>query len=814
MIVLLAMGLEFHLSPVVNKFWDLCGERAVIMGRGVNTEVWVYPLKVLHDLRLELKYGDYPEYRDASQWLQRVEILPDEVILHYGHTLFHLKQKVFVPPKAPVVVVQFELEASTNVKILVNFKPDLKPMWPAGLGGQFMYWDDELSAFVIGEPRWKDVAIIGARGATPYRGYPAHQLPERGGQFEISMQSGDTHTIIITAGNKGWKQLSDNYKSILDSVDELHQATKDYWEGLLDEHVVIETPDNDFNRAIEWGKIAIARGFVDNPDLGRAFVAGYNMAGETERPEFTWFFGGDAFMNSLAVTAYGDYERVREMFEFFQKYQREDGKMMHELSQGAGYIKWFEDYGYAYYHGDTTPWYIVAFANYYMMTHDNTFLRKSWLSLKKAYEFCLKCDSDGDGIMENPLAGVGASELGILREKHSKSDIFLATLSVATHRGMMIMAAAIGDTEVTRMAQTRYEGACRTLNEKFWYEEGGYYGFSVLEDNSLSTELTAWTCMPIVFDIADKDKAVRTLQVLNSARIATDWGVRMVANDVEYYKPLHYNQGAVWPFLTGLVAHAAYNQHNAYMGWQLLYALSKLIYCDAPGLMPEVMSGDFYMPLERAVPHQLFSSAMFYAAIFYGLLGIRMAGDTVVVSPHMPTEWGFMRVRNLNLGGERLGFEIKRVVDGLVIQLHGDHPVRLKPWLPMTSRIHRVEVDGKETPYEVEHIATGILCHIHRIGNNVKIVYDRAIEYVGDIAHAKLGEPPQEVRFIREEWDGKTWTLWLEGKATRRVKLYVGCDIVEIEGGNVVEDNGGYKVIEIQFGDKFELRQLQVKVNL
>ena len=163
-----------------------------------------------------------------------------------------MKQKLFVPPTAPVVVIQFELEASTTVNILVKFKLDLKPMWPAGLGGQFMYWDDELSAFVIGEPTWKNVAIIGARGATPYRGYPAHQLPERGGQFEISIQSGDTRTVMVTAGNKGWKQVSDNYKSIWDSVDELYQTTKDYWKKLLEEYVVVETPDNDFNRAIEW----------------------------------------------------------------------------------------------------------------------------------------------------------------------------------------------------------------------------------------------------------------------------------------------------------------------------------------------------------------------------------------------------------------------------------------------------------------------------------------------------------------------------------------------------------------------------------
>ena len=45
---------------------------------------------------------------------------------------------------------------------------------------------------------------------------------------------------------------------------------------------------------------------------------------------------------------------------FTQKWQRKDGKMAHELSQAAGYLRWFKDYPYGYIHGDTTPYYIVA----------------------------------------------------------------------------------------------------------------------------------------------------------------------------------------------------------------------------------------------------------------------------------------------------------------------------------------------------------------------------------------------------------------------------------------------------------------------
>jgi hypothetical protein len=39
------------------------------------------------------------------------------------------------------------------------------------------------------------------------------------------------------------------------------------------------------------------------------------------------------------MTVYGDYETVREGLRFLEKRQRDHGKRMHELSQGAAYIR-------------------------------------------------------------------------------------------------------------------------------------------------------------------------------------------------------------------------------------------------------------------------------------------------------------------------------------------------------------------------------------------------------------------------------------------------------------------------------------------
>ena len=128
------------------------------------------------------------------------------------------------------------------------------------------------------------------------------------------------------------------------------------------------------------------------------------------------------------MSAYGDLDTVRQSLEFLRKRQRADGKMMHELSQGAGFIRWFEDYGYGYYHADTTPLYIVAVRDYVRASGDAAFARDFWPSMRKAYDYCASTDEDGDGLMDNTKAGVGAVETGALRRRDVLTDVYLGTV--------------------------------------------------------------------------------------------------------------------------------------------------------------------------------------------------------------------------------------------------------------------------------------------------------------------------------------------------------------------------------------------------
>ena len=127
----------------------------------------------------------------------------------------------------------------------------------------------------------------------------------------------------------------------------------------------VDTPVPVLDLAFEWSKVAYDNLRVSNPDLGNGLVAGLGASGTGGRPGFGWFFGVDAYLNAMSLSSLGDFAAAKEAIAFTRKWQREDGKMAHELSQAAGYVDWFKDYPYGYIHADTTPYYIAGVHDYY-----------------------------------------------------------------------------------------------------------------------------------------------------------------------------------------------------------------------------------------------------------------------------------------------------------------------------------------------------------------------------------------------------------------------------------------------------------------
>lgn len=659
--------------PAATGFFDVIGLRAAILGKQNGSfEAWIFPFQVLRDGKLQFALPEFTAPENLAPYLHRLETYPERTTLVYSHPLFTLKLHIFVAPDSPVLCLLLEADTQVDLQVFFSFSAALQPMWPAGLGGQYAFWDEAVPGYIISESRRRYNAVVAAPGSRRHSPPLAHALPQKPNvlSLTISPESGRKNhfPILITADFQNREKCLQQYREALKNLAALYENRRRADSTYL--HHTLSLPGSEFDRALLWNKLALHRGLICNPDLGCGLVAGFGPSGASRRPGFAWYFGGDAFINALAFLAFGDAATVRRSLMFLRKYQRDDGKMMHELSQSAALLDWFGEYPYAYIHGDTTPFFLVALHEYYRRTGDREFIAESWPAAEKAFAWCRSTDSDGDGLMENVLAGLGASELGSLREA-SGVDIYLAAVGTQAWESYAGLAEALNKTAAAGISRELARKARRNLHSRFWNPRKQIYNFSITRAGQQNAALTAWSAFPMIFDLLPVAETRTALVEVASSRLSTDWGSRMLARDSPAYDPLAYNNGAVWPFLTGFVVRALYMQHNAEAGLQTLRNLSNWTFVDAPGRMPEIASGAYFRPLESSVPHQLFSSSGFVTGLLYGLLGLEMnvPRRELVLAPHLPATWDSLRVDNLAFGDDRLSLRVQRTPEGLALSI-------------------------------------------------------------------------------------------------------------------------------------------------
>src|SRR5437899_4561761 len=82
----------------------------------------------------------------------------------------------------------------------------------------------------------------------------------------------------------------------------------------------------------------------------------------------------------------GDFVNVRSTLEFLTKFQRQDGKVEHEIAQSAPLVPWFTG-DYAYASADATPLFLIAVDQYARSSGDVSFIQSRWDNLWRAYSF-------------------------------------------------------------------------------------------------------------------------------------------------------------------------------------------------------------------------------------------------------------------------------------------------------------------------------------------------------------------------------------------------------------------------------------------
>ncbi len=777
-------------------FLSAVGRRAIAMGAEDGPlELWSWPIKWLHDFELSFRIPKYTSAIPGRAVAHAVTERPEGVTIEYAHEQFTVRQHIFVPLDEPAVIMLLEVDAVRPLDIVASFAPDVHYAWPAALGGQYLIWEQNARAFLFSESRRTVNAFLGSPAVTQASDVPAHMFGSERPQLVLGVggaterytaprlgeppgRNVNLHAAYIPIVLAGGAMPRDQALALYRRLVAPGAAEAEWKKRVAHARTIGETlfalrsPDPLLNRAVEYAKVNLDESLVCNPDIGCGLVAGYGLSGAaSDRPGFGWFFGGDAAINSFAMTGAGQLAHVRDgVLRFFAKYQRADGKITHEISQGAGRVDWFS-YPYPYYHGDTTPFWLLAAGEYWRQTGDTALVRELWPNLARAFEWSAATDTDGDGLMENPAAGAGALEVGDL-QIGILSDVYLSGVWVASLDRFARMADAMGEPAIAARARAIRARARETMETRLWQPDLSQYAFALLQGGAINTNLTAWPATAMSFETLDERRGYEMASRLASSTITTDWGARPLGAASTLFDPLHYNNGAVWPFVTGFVALAQFKYHHAPAGWFALQAIARTGFDQALGRNPELFSGRLYKPLDTAVPQQFFATSMVITPLIRGLLGIDVdvPARRVTIAPHLPPDWDDVAVDRVPVAGGQLSFTLRRVagkITATIARMGDTAPIEVvfSPALPAGARVAAGGgAISKDTPGDVHATVKAMVADAAELS----VSFSGGWAIIPPSMPAIIGRRSEAARVIDERIDAAgRYAVSLEGRAGR-----------------------------------------------
>ncbi|MCJ7644604.1 MAG: GH116 family glycosyl hydrolase [Candidatus Aminicenantes bacterium] len=791
--------------------FDKVGRKFAVLGfESGSFEAWAYPLKLFRNFEFSFLIGSSTVPVQGRDIVRFIDVTPARTTLTYAYQSFTIKAHFVTVVDEPGAFILLEVDSTEPLTIVCSLLPVLQPMWPAGLGGQYAYWDDELKAYLISEPMRRNHGVIGSPAARGISYTPAHMLSDVPNQFKIAVEvpravKGKYLPIIMTGGRGNREDVKQTYKKLAASPEAFCRAAEKHYKELLAATLRVKTPNKELDLAFAWAKVAIDNLLVDNPDLGKGLVAGLGPSGTGGRPGFGWFFGSDAYINSLSLNSMGHTMASKDALAFTRKWQREDGKMAHELSQAAGTLNWWKDYPYGYIHGDTTPYYIVAMDDYYSMTGDADFVRKSWPSLKKAYAWCLTTDEDADGLMDNSKAGLGALEFGALTG--IRTDIYLAAVWIKACESIQRLAGAMGDPDLVKRAKKDHARALDAFREKLWDGENGQYSYAFNGNGDLVHELTPWSAVGLMWSLGTPERSASTLERLGSADLTTDWGVRMLSVKSPLFEPLNYNYGAAWPFLTSWVALAQFKHDFLVQGYNSLMTSVRHTFDNGLGCVTEVFSGAQNIWPQEAVAHQGFCSAGVVLPFVRGLLGLEgnAPGKRIVFGPRFPADWNEVGIENFRVGEETISIGYERRDGEIEVTVGSENKagfqMMFSPAMGLGTKVLRARVNGK--PAEIE-AGQGLSFQAVRPAvefpltgkDTIVLEFEPSVEVLPPPVRTRTGDADRGLKIIRTELAGNKLRVVVEGLSGEIYDLPI-TNAVRVVSARGAELDGGTLVIRI-----------------
>ena len=786
------------------EFLDATGPRASWLGHEDGTlEAYVYPLKIVRDLRLRFETGGHAV--PAAAVARQVEYRAASSSITYSGDDFRVVETLFVPPGQPGALMLLDVDARNPLRIDVEFTPDFQLMWPASIGTAGVEWSPQTKAFVFGADGQPFTAVLGSPDATlASLAYATNYTSVSASSFTLGVITGHAQrTVAFAASMKSREEALATYAGLLAQPGRELAAAERRYSDYLANTIALDLPDSRLREAYDWSRLSVAKGFVDNPFLGRGLVAGYGPSKGVYRPGFAWFFGRDSFWTSFALVSAGDFAGARAAIAFISRFQRDDGKIPHEISQSASFVDWFKQFPYGYASADATPLYAIAVADYVKASGDLDFAREQAPRLWKALDF-MRSTIDETGFPRNSGVGHGWVEGGPLLPV--RVEFYQAGCYVQALRSLALVAHLLDDDARAQQLTAEFEQKRRALEDRFWLPESHRYAFALANNSRAVDQPGVLATVPMWFDLLDSSHAREMIGQLAGEQYATDWGMRIISSHSSLYDPSGYHFGSVWPLFTGWAAVGEYREHQAEAALANLRANASLALDGGGGNTTEVLSGDWYSPLSTASPHQTWSAAMVVSPLLRGLLGLEAdaPASTLHFAPHLPADWQKIGVHGVPLAGGRVDLNLHRDANELTLEIvnTGSRPAALEfaPAYPPCAQVTDAAVDGKTITW-TRH-AAGPDWHPEFAlqagpGKTTLTIHHRGMfGYTVPFMPPRLGERSSNLKIVEERWssDARTLTLTVSGRRSReyRLGLVYGEQLANVAGAS--RDAGGVTI--------------------
>lgn len=396
-------------------------------------------------------------------------------------------------------------------------------------------------------------------------------------------------------------------------------------------------------------------------------------------PWFMTLFGRDTLITALQTLSVGP-ELVRGALHLLGEAQgkrvddfrdEEPGRILHEIRGGELTVLGEKPHSPYYGASDATMLWLILMENYWRSTGDDEFVRAHWDQVLAAVNWIDRYgDRDGDGYVEygtKSPQGLGNQCWKDSWDGIQFSDGRIPFLPIATveiqgyvfdaKRRVATMARELfNDDQLARRLETEAEAIRVKVNKDFWSEKrGGYYIVGLDADKTPIDSMTSNMGHLLWSGIVPEDRARIIAKHLMSDRLFSGWGVRTISTDDQGYNPIGYHCGTIWPHdnaivAAGLARYGFRDEANRIILAQIEAAAF------SNNRLPEAFAGfnksvsRFPVPYPTACSPQAWATCAPFEFIRV-MLGVHVKGGTISLAPHIPKEFGRIRLTRVHAVG-------------------------------------------------------------------------------------------------------------------------------------------------------------------